>query len=68
MRIHEAHKILNGLVQKRKFHCHIMIKILNIQNKERILKTEKGQQYKQTNKPNNTFVDLLELYQSSQYS
>jgi hypothetical protein len=41
----EAYRTPNGLDQKRKFFCHIIIKTSNGQNKERILKVvrEKGQ-------------------------
>ena len=35
----EAYRTPNRLDQKRKSSCHIIIKTLNLQNKERILKT-----------------------------
>jgi hypothetical protein len=37
--IQEAYRITNKLDQKRKSSCHIIIRTLNLQNKERILKT-----------------------------
>jgi hypothetical protein len=40
----EAYRTANRLNQKRKSSCHILIKTLNIQNKERILEArEEGQ-------------------------
>jgi hypothetical protein len=36
----------NRLNQKRKSSCHTIIKALKVQNKERILKTEKKRPYK----------------------
>jgi hypothetical protein len=43
--VQETYKIPNRLDQKRKSSCHIIIKTLNAQKKERILKSvrEKGQ-------------------------
>ena len=45
MNIPETYRISNRLDQKRNSSCHIIIKTLNAQNKERILKAvrEKGQ-------------------------
>ena len=45
MNIQEAYKTPNRLDQKRNPSCHIIIKMPNAQNKERILKAarEKGQ-------------------------
>ena len=45
IKVQEAYKTLNKCNQKRKSFHHIFIKILNAQNKERILKAarEKGQ-------------------------
>jgi hypothetical protein len=58
--IQEATRTSKRFDQKRKSYYHIIIKILNTQNKERILKvaSEKGQvTYK---------AELSELHQSSQ--
>ena len=43
--IEEAYRISKRLDNKRKIFCHIIIKTLNVQNKERILNAlrEKGQ-------------------------
>ena len=38
----EAYRTPNRLDQKRKSSCHIIIKTLNVQNKERILKATRG--------------------------
>jgi hypothetical protein len=38
----EAYRTPNRLYRKRKSSCYIIIKTLNIQNKERILKPVKG--------------------------
>jgi zona occludens toxin (predicted ATPase) len=45
IKVQEAYRTQNKWNQKRKPSCHIIIKTLNIQNKERILKAarEKGQ-------------------------
>jgi hypothetical protein len=45
IKVQEDYRSLNKLDQKRKSSCHIIIKILSIQNKEIIFKTarEKGQ-------------------------
>jgi hypothetical protein len=45
MNIQDAYRTPNSLVQKRNSSCHIIIRIPNAQNKERILKAvrEKGQ-------------------------
>jgi hypothetical protein len=40
--IQEAYRTPNRLDQKRKSSCHIIIKPLNVQNKERILKAARG--------------------------
>jgi hypothetical protein len=37
MNIQEVYRTPNGLDQQGKFSCHIIIKTLNIQHKERIL-------------------------------
>jgi hypothetical protein len=39
--VHEAYRTSNRLDQKRNSSCHIIIKTLNAQNKERILKAVK---------------------------
>jgi len=46
--VQKAYRMPNRFDQKRKSSSHIIIKTLNAQNKERILKAEKRQ------KPNNT--------------
>jgi hypothetical protein len=45
IKVQEAYSTSNKWDQKRKCSCHIIIKILNVQSKERILKvaSEKGQ-------------------------
>ena len=40
--VQETNRTPNKLDQKRKFSCHIIIKTLNAQNKERILKAVRG--------------------------
>jgi hypothetical protein len=40
--VKEAHRTPNRLDQKKKSLCHIIIKTLNTQNKERILKVARG--------------------------
>ena len=42
MNVQENYRIPNGLDQKSKPSCHIIIKALNVQNKERILKAAMG--------------------------
>ena len=44
IKVQEAYRTTNKKDQKRKYSCHIKIKTLNTQNKERILKAarEKG--------------------------
>ena len=39
--VQEAYRTPNTLNQKKKSSCHIIIKTLNAQNKERILKASK---------------------------
>jgi len=41
-KVQEAYRIQNKWDQKRKSSCHIIIKILNAQNEERILKAARG--------------------------
>ena len=40
--VEEAYRTPSRLNQKRKSFCHITIKTLNVQNKERILKAARG--------------------------
>ena len=40
--VHEVYRTTNRLDQKRKSSQHIIIKTLNVQNKERILKAARG--------------------------
>ena len=40
--VEEAYRTPSRLNQKRKSFCHIIIKTLNVQNKERILKAARG--------------------------
>jgi hypothetical protein len=58
--VQEACRTANRLEQKRKSSCHIIIKLLNMQNKERILQaiTEKAKYHIQ--------ADLSKVYQISQ--
>jgi hypothetical protein len=42
IKVQEAYKTPNKWDQKRKSSCHIIIKTLNAQNKERILKAARG--------------------------
>jgi hypothetical protein len=58
MNIEEAYRIPNSLDQKRNSSCHIIIKTLKAQNKERLLKAvrEKRQDIK---------ADLSELHLTS---
>jgi hypothetical protein len=40
--VQETNRTLNRCLQKRNSSCHIIIKTLNVQNKERILKVIRG--------------------------
>ena len=42
IKLQEAYRTPNRLDQKRKPHCHIKIKTINMQNRERILTAERG--------------------------
>jgi hypothetical protein len=59
IKVQETYRTPNRLDQKRNSSCHIIIKTLNAQNKERILKAvkEKGL--------SNIKADLSELHQTS---
>jgi hypothetical protein len=56
--LQEAYRTPNRLEQKRNFSCHIIIKTLKTQNKERIIKAikEKGQ----------VKADLSDIHQTSE--
>ena len=43
--LQDSYRTPNRLDQKRKSSCHIIIKTLNIQNKERVLKAAKEARY-----------------------
>jgi hypothetical protein len=46
--IHGTYRIPSSLDQKRKSSCHIIIRTLNAQNKEGILKTARGKKSSNT--------------------